>query len=135
MKRSPFEELEAFFDRTAAPEWGWRQPAHGMAVDVADTDAEFVVTADLPGFEREDIDVTARDGVLLIRAERQTESDDDSRQFVRRERHTESVTRHIDLPAAVIEAEATASYQHGVLTVTLPKEYSDTEDGHRIDIE
>ncbi|MWV66035.1 Hsp20 family protein [Halorubrum sp. JWXQ-INN 858] len=147
MNRSnPFDEIEQFFGRTpfgGDRTWGREAPwarGHGMEhadVDVADYDDEFVVMADLPGYDREDIDVRATDGHLTISAERDAESDAGEGRYLRRERRHESVTRTIDLPAAVIEEEATAAYQNGVLTVTLPKEQGDddADDSHRIDVE
>ncbi|SNR53684.1 Hsp20/alpha crystallin family protein [Halorubrum vacuolatum] len=132
MSRSnPFDELEQFFGRhpffgegTAgrADLWG-RGRRRGADIDVADYDDEFVVMADLPGFDREHIEVHATDGRLTIGAERGTEHGDDEDRYLHRERRHESVTRSIDLPAAVIESEAAAVYRNGVLTVTLPKEH------------
>ena len=147
MNRSnPFDELEQFFGRS--PLWGdrnrtwgredaWgRKAGHGADVDVADYDDEFVVMADLPGYDREHIEVHAADGRLTISAERDAETEGGEGRYLRRERRHESVTRTIDLPAAVIEEEASAAYRHGVLTVTLPKERGDDgDDGHRIDVE
>jgi len=110
----------------------------GIDVDVAEYDDEFVVMADLPGFDREDIDLTVRGGVLSIRAEREISSDegDDAGAYLRRERRAESMRRSITLPAEVREDEASATYANGVLTVTLPKVHADEgeDDGHHIDV-
>lgn len=144
MNRSnPFDELEQFFgrsplrgDRTWGREGAWGRGAdHDADVDVADYDDEVVVMADLPGYDREHIEVHATDGRLTIRAERDAETEGGEGRYLRRERRHESVTRTIDLPAAVLEEEASAAYRNGVLTVTLPKEHRDDEDGHRIDVE
>ena len=145
MSRSnPFDELEQFLGRhpffgegTAgrADLWG-RGRGHGTDIDVADYDDEFVVMADLPGYDREHIDVHMTDGRLTISAERDMEHRDDEDRYLHRERRHESVIRSIDLPAAVIEAEASAAYRNGVLTITLPKERrAEDEGGHRIDVE
>lgn len=138
MNRSnPFDEIEQLFGRTPfAGDRMWGRDLHGADVDVADYDDEFVVMADLPGYEREDIDVRAVDGRLTISAERDTVGEETDRRYLRRERRHESVSRTIDLPAAVVAAEASATYANGVLTVTLPKEQrSEDRDGHRIDVE
>lgn len=156
MRYTPFEDIDRLFDRmTDRPDlrsWGpWTDAWNRMDVDVAEYDDEIVVMADLPGFEREDIDVTIDDSRLLIRAEREHESergtaaDEDGRErderdarraYLHRERRHESVSRRIDLPHAVRDDEATANYRNGVLTVTLPLDVeASDEGGHRIDVD
>jgi len=101
---------------------------------VAEYDDEFVVMADLPGYDREDIDVRATEGRLTITAEHDAASEDADRRYLRRERRHESVTRSVDLPGPVVD-DASATYRHGVLTITLPKAADETtDDAHRIDV-
>lgn len=108
-----------------------------LNVDVAEDDERVIVTADLPGFASDDIDVDLRDDTLTIAATQGTEEDeeggDDDVRFHHRERQHRAVSRRISLPAPVEREEASASYNNGVLTVTLPKQSSDS-DGHRIDV-
>ncbi len=133
---SPFDEFDRFFDRMSR---GFDRPATArteIAVDVAVSDDGFVVTADLPGFERDDIDLTLDDAVLTLTAERHHATDEhDDGAYLHRERRSASIQRRITLPN-VVDREAThASYHNGVLTVTLPKLVSDDTDGDRIDID
>lgn len=104
-----------------------------VAVDVEDAGDEFVVTADLPGYDREDIDVQLAGERLTLSADRSesTETGDDGR-YVRRERRQRSVSRTLRLPEPVDESGTEATYNHGVLTVTLPK--AEPDDGHDIPI-
>ncbi|OYR44450.1 Hsp20/alpha crystallin family protein [Halorubrum sp. Hd13] len=146
---SPFDEIEQFFGRTPFDvDRAWGRDFRTVDVDVAEYDDEFVVVADLPGYDRDLIDVRATDGRLTITAERvettrDGEVDDEGSEtipgetgrYLRRERRRESVTRTVDLSSPVVEVEASATYRHGVLTVTLPKESVDDVDGHRIDVE
>ncbi|WP_144799730.1 Hsp20/alpha crystallin family protein [Halorubrum depositum] len=143
---NPFDEIEQFLGRTPFDvDRAWGRDLRTADVDVAEYDDEFVVVADLPGYDREQIDVRATDGRLTITAERAEttrdgEADGDSAagetaRYLRRERRRESITRTVDLPSSVVEDEASATYRHGVLTVTLPKETDDDADGHRIDVE
>jgi len=105
----------------------------GMAVDIANNDEEFVLTADLPGFDREEIDLTIDDGVVTISAERHHETEAN---YLHRERRTASVQRRVRLPEMVDDEGATAAYHNGVLTVTVPKESTEVvEAGRQIDIE
>ncbi|WP_321170418.1 Hsp20/alpha crystallin family protein [Halobaculum litoreum] len=109
----------------------------GIDIDLAEYDDEIVVVADLPGFDREHIDLTVRDDVLTIAAERVLESDDadESGSYLRRERRAESLRRSVGLPAEVREDDASATYSNGVLTVTLPKTtVEEGSDSHRIDV-
>lgn len=139
-RTNPFDEIEQFFGRTPfGGDRAWGRDLRTTDVDVAEYDDEFVVMADLPGYNREDIDVRAEDGRLTISAEHEhegTERANTGRRYLRRERRHESVTRSVDLPGSVLESDATATFQNGVLTVTLPKQTDDEmDDSHRIDIE
>ena len=110
---------------------------HDVSVDVSETDTDVVVTADLPGYEKEDIEVGVKDRRLTVEAERSHESEDrdDDERFVRQERTHQHVSRSVSLPAEVDEDAATATYRNGVLTVTLPKRDADEgDDSHIIDI-
>ncbi|WP_152043197.1 archaeal heat shock protein Hsp14 [Salinigranum salinum] len=139
-----FEEMNRQFGRFAetrpALESGSALPATmgqgGMQVDVAEYDGEIVVTADLPGFEKEDIDLSIAGDALTVRADRDVDSEHESGNYVRRERRHHSVRRTIPLPGEVREEDASASYANGVLTVTLPREWTDEDDdSHHIDVE
>lgn len=131
---NPFQEIEQIVDRMSrefggAPFAG----AASVAVDVEERDEAFVVTADVPGYEKEDIDVTLADRTLRIDAERETETEERDADYLRRERQATSASRSIRLPGDVEEEEIQATYKNGVLTVTLPKRAGG--DGHRIDVE
>jgi HSP20 family protein len=153
MNRSnPFDEIQRAFERMNRQfqdggqwgEWGIGgaagSPGRGISLDVAEYDDQLVVMADLPGYEREEIDLTIDGDSLRIRAERthadEHEGDDRMGRYVRRERRHEAVTRSVTLPARVEESGASATYANGVLTVRLPKVDAAASDaGHRIDIE
>jgi HSP20 family protein len=137
--RNPFEEIERMFDRMSREFAGagreFDRPAlagGGVSVDVADRDGEVVVTADLPGYEKADIDLTVDGDRLTLAAERTRTTDEEEGDYVRRERRHAQVRRTVRLPEAVLEDEATATYTNGVLTVTLPKR---SGGGDRIEIE
>jgi len=109
--------------------------APAVAVDVAEHDDEIVVAADLPGFERDDIDVSVSERTLTIAASHDAESEHDSSDggdgtYVRRERRHRSLHRSVVLPADVDESGASASYTNGVLTVTLLTVAEDDDPRH-----
>lgn len=143
-RSSPFDDFETMFERMSKQFGDMshqfdRSDAFGaasVAIDVADEDDEFVVVADLPGVEKEDIDLTITERVLTIEATHETTEEHDSEEYIRRERRHESVRRNVRLPEDVVADEASASYNNGVLTVTLPKVTTEGEDdSHRIDVE
>lgn len=104
-----------------------------IAVDVADSDEEFVVTADLPGLSKDDIDVSLADRTLKIEADYEGEEGEESADYLRRERNRQPVSRSLTLPEPVEEERISATFKQGVLTVTLPKR--GTDGGQRIEIE
>jgi HSP20 family protein len=131
-RRNPFEELEDLFDRMSR-QFDEAGRFREIAVDVAEDDDEFVVTADLPGFDREEIDLTLDGRRLGIAAERDREETASDDRFVRRERVHDERSRSLLLPGDVAAEDVSAIYTNGVLTVHLPKTTPD-EAGHRIEI-
>ena len=105
-----------------------------LSVDLADREDAFEVTADLPGYDREDIDLSVADRTLRISAEHDDSTEAGDGNYLRRERRRRSVSRSLSLPEDVAEEEASATYTNGVLTVTLPKA-TDLDDSRSIDID
>jgi HSP20 family protein len=134
-RSSPLDDIERIVEQLSTSlEQGVSEFRGGaVAVDVEERDDEYVAHADLPGYDREDVDVQVGDRHLTVRAERRTEREDREGEYVRRERRHESVSRTVDLPGPVDREAASATYRNGVLSVTLPK--ADEAGGHRIEIE
>ncbi|WP_336035499.1 Hsp20/alpha crystallin family protein [Halobacterium yunchengense] len=130
-RRTPFDELERLLDKMNDAR---ERAAGGLAVDVRDDGDAFEVAADLPGFEREDIEVEVHERTLRIDATHSEDVREDDEDYVRRERSNRSLSRSLTLPEDVDEAAATAAFENGVLTVTLPKTHAD-ESGTSIDVE
>jgi HSP20 family protein len=113
-------QMDRLFDevvqdsRTAGP------VAALLPLDIKQTEKDVVIAASLPGFKQEEVEVTIEDGVLTIQARRQdsVESNDG---YLRRERHWGSFYRQVALPWEVKADEARASFDKGVLTLTIPK--------------
>lgn len=101
---------------------------------MAERDGEFVVTCDLPGFDREDIDVRVTDNTLHIHVEREAEEEVEEEEYIHRERRHADISRSVPLPEDIEREDVTASYENGVLTVTLPKERAEAEAGHEVTI-
>lgn len=139
-----FDEMNRSFDEFRMGWWNERpalesgsdsgfgtMPAVGTdsALSMEEGDGEYVLVMDLPGFDREEIDLTADDGELSVHAVRDMEEGSDTHRTMRSWR----VARTIPVPGRVAREEITATYHNGVLEVRLPIE--DGEDGHHIEIE
>jgi HSP20 family protein len=90
-------------------------------VDLMESEKDITVTADIPGMDEKDIDVSVANGVLTISGEKSTEKTDKSGTYHRMERSYGSFRRDIDLPEDVEVDKAEAVFSKGVLTITLPK--------------
>ncbi|GCF13516.1 heat-shock protein Hsp20 [Haloarcula mannanilytica] len=124
--RDPFSEIERAFDMLGE-QFGVDMGA--VPVDVVDEGDTFVVHADLPGYDSEDIDVQlVEDRELTISAASSQEQESTDGQYVQRERRQQSMSRSVRLPEAVDEEETTASYNNGVLTVRLGKVVRNEDD-------
>jgi len=137
-----FSDFDDLFERMTQDRWGdvfgrGTQSGYGLgadfAVDVAHQDDDIVVTADVPGFEKADFDISVEGDRLTIRADTDVETNVDEDAYVRRERHHHAMRRTIRLPADANGEESNATYRNGVLTVTVPVDTDD--DVRHIDIE
>jgi HSP20 family protein len=87
--------------------------------DVIETEKEYRVTAELPGLEEKDIDLTVQDGVLTLKGEKRMEHESEGARYS--ERYYGRFQRSIAVGADVDEDKVSASFKNGVLTVVLPK--------------
>jgi HSP20 family protein len=94
------------------------------AVDVLEGKDKLTVKAELPGFKREDLDVSVHENNLIISGERKSDEERKEGEFYRSERFYGRFHRSISLPYAVDTGKIEARYRDGILTVTLPKSES-----------
>ena len=128
-KWDPFREMEDMFDRyTRAVGWPRRGSQEVMAtgdwaprVDIAETDNEFIIKAEIPDVKKEDVKVTVDSGVLTIRGQRKQEKEQKGKKFHRVERYYGSFTRSFTLPDYVDETKIEASFKDGMLNLQIPK--------------
>jgi HSP20 family protein len=92
-----------------------------IPIDLAETDKEIIVRADLPGFNKEEIRIKATEDTLEIVAEKKKEKVEKGKTFYRQERMMGSASRLIRLPERVKPEEAKAKFENGVLEIILPK--------------
>ena len=92
------------------------------AVDIEEQDQQFVIRADVPGVDPKDIEVTMDNGILTVRGERKLENREESEAGYRRvERAYGSFYRRFSLPDTADPEGVSASSNHGVLQVVIPK--------------
>lgn len=131
---SPFEDfermLEDFFSyRWPQPlRWEWpavpdvaRVGARIPKLDVIDRDAEVVVRAEVPGVNKEDIEISLTGNALTIKGQSKHEEKEEKGDYYRCEISRGAFSRTVSLPAEVDESKAKASLNDGVLEITLPK--------------
>jgi HSP20 family protein len=92
-----------------------------MPVNMRETDREMEITADLPGFEPDEIDVTISDDSVTIRAEGEAERDESGNGYILHEREEASFERTIPIPEGVDPEGVQATYRNGVLRILIPK--------------
>ncbi len=90
-------------------------------VDIIEKNDEYIVKAEVPGMNRDDLKITVVNNVLTIRGERNQEEEEKGQQYYRMERSTGSFQRSFTLPFAVDPDDVKADYDNGILTIHLPK--------------
>ncbi len=128
VKWDPWREIEDMFDRytraidrplsreLATTAGGW-----APRVDIAETDKEFLIKAELPEVNKEDVKVDVNNGVLTLHGERKQEKEEKGKKFHRIERCYGSFTRSFTLPENVDQANINASFKDGMLNIHLQK--------------
>jgi HSP20 family protein len=91
------------------------------AMDLTETDDHLVLRADLPGLDRDDVDIEVKDGVLTVSGERKTAQEERTDGFYRVERAFGSFSRSLSLPDHVDASKIAADFNKGVLEVRIPK--------------
>jgi len=92
------------------------------AVDIREEDHHYVLLADIPGVDREGVDITLEEGVLTVKGERTSERDVNEAGYRRTERVHGAFMRQFTLPDTVDTANISASVDNGVLEIKIPKQ-------------
>jgi HSP20 family protein len=133
MFRSMFDEFGAGFGRDHDGEG--RMARRDIHLSIEEADGGYVVVADLPGFETEEIDLRFDDGYLTIEAEHEVSEGGDAMHYTR----SRSAFERVRLPEGdVVVEDIEAEYHNGVLEIHVPMAAAmedDDDEGHRIDID
>lgn len=119
-------------DAVALPQaMGW-----SPSTEIVETPEELVLTAEFPGMDRKDIDISVDDGVLTLSGEKSAErKDEDKKTFLVWERSYGSFQRSFTLPRSVDTSKISAEFTQGVLKVRMPKSAEAKSKGRKIEIE
>ncbi len=118
LRNWPFEALDSFFD---APLATLAKDAQSFKMNVEDAGDKYVVTAELPGVKREDIDVELNEGRLSISVDHKEDEEEKAKNYLYKESCEWAATRGVYLKDAAT-AGLTAKFEGGVLTVNVPKQ-------------
>ena len=125
----PFREL----DNMERSFFGNGSVVSAFRTDVSDTGDAFKLEAELPGFSKDDIKIDIENDCLTISAERKFDDEDKKKNFVKRERFYGSYSRSFDVTGIDTDA-IDASYNDGVLTLTMPKKKAEVPASRRLEI-
>lgn len=141
-------EMERMFDDLfrafGTPDTGIRVPGFsggtGLAsmlrpqLDIAENDKGYTITVEIPGVDRDDVDISVDDGALLIRGEKRQSNEERDGDYHAIERSYGRFQRVLDLPDDADEENASAHFQNGVLKVEVPRSASAKQRGRRIGV-
>jgi HSP20 family protein len=96
--------------------WNWNPK-----VDIYEEEDQIVVTAELPGVDKKDIEVDVRDGVLTLKGERSADNEVKEKNYYRKERSFGKFERSFKLQRDVDPGKITADYKDGILKVSIPR--------------
>jgi HSP20 family protein len=117
--------LEPFGKRTAVFE---------PKVNISENEKEIVVSAELPGIDNKDIDVSLSKNELTIQGEKKEEKEEEKKSYYRMERSYGSFKRTLPLPCEVKDDKVEAQFKNGVLIITLPKEAEAIKETKKINV-
>lgn len=122
-------ELRQALDRMLEPNWfdreNWLSNVVGSnwtpSIDIKDEPERYIITADIPGVDAKNIDVTIDKGVLTIKGHKETETKEEREGYVHIERSQGSFYRTVSLPNVADASKISAKCKNGVLQVMVPK--------------
>lgn len=139
MSYNPFREMEEFekrfFNTPFLSFWGNGDIAE-FKTDISDQGDNYLLEADLPGFDKKDIHLDITNNTLTINAERRCEHDekDENNKYIRVERSYGKYSRQFDI-SSIDSDKITAKYDNGVLKLTLPKKQETLPESKHLEIE
>jgi HSP20 family protein len=144
--RSLRSEMDRLFDRFGVPslrrmfdiEPGWRRVSSfsfsAPAIDMSEDDKAYKITAELPGLDAKDVDVSVSGNTLVLKGEKRQEKEEKNKNYFFSERAYGSFQRAFELSTTVDRDKIAADYSKGVLTITLPKTAEAQKQAKKIEV-
>lgn len=146
--KDPFDDFQELFKKMSkqfedAARWWEDEEANirkklseTMSLDIIEEDEKFRTIVNLPGYNKEDINIEVTDNTLYIQAKHEEEKDEEKDKYIKKERTKKSLNRSIKLPKKIKKEEISAKLKNGVLKIDLPKtQPRNKEEKIKIDIE
>lgn len=140
VKWNPNRSLISDFDRIFDNMFNIDIPIHPKessyypAVDIEETEKEFILSADMPGLKKKEVTIDIHDGIITIKGERMNEDKSSFNGYRMNERQFGSFNRSFRLPDNVNEDKIAAKFDNGELLITLPKTKEIKPEGRQIKI-
>jgi HSP20 family protein len=138
----PFTQLQRrmnslfddFFGRSSPDLWGGKTGAFQPRIDVSETDKEVRITAELPGLDAKDVEVTMASNMLTLKGEKKVEKEEEDGDYYHSECSYGYFDRTIELPRGIDAANGKAKFKRGLLKVTIPKKPEAQSHRRRIEL-
>lgn len=116
-----WEDYNNYFERFVSDLPRLQKITMDVSCDIADKEDRFILTADMPGMEKDEVTVNVIDNEIEISAQHKESAEEKKKDYIRNERSETRYYRRLSLPEEVISSKTTAKMTNGVLTVELPK--------------
>lgn len=142
-----FDEMDRYFNKFWSPARLWDFEPFGLSVfdedkffrspltNITDEGDKYSITAELPGLDKGDIEITVHDGILEIKGEQKKEHEEKKEGFVRKEYHSSSYHRSFTIPENIDEENIDAKLDKGLLTLKLPKKEEEHKEKKKIEVQ
>ncbi|MFX0082787.1 MAG: Hsp20/alpha crystallin family protein [Candidatus Hodarchaeota archaeon] len=141
-----FDDLDRYFNNLWRPSRFWDFEPFNLKIfdeekffrtpltNITDNGDNYSITAELPGIDKGDIEISVHDGVLEIKGEQKNEHEEKKDGYVRREYHSASYHRSFMIPENIDEENIDAKLEKGILTLKLPKKEEEKKEKKKIEV-
>ncbi|TFG04755.1 MAG: Hsp20/alpha crystallin family protein [Promethearchaeota archaeon] len=122
----PFRVMDPFFDDF----FDWDTPDFTLLrvprmqmprLDIKEEDGKYLLSAEVPGFSKDDINIEIKDNILTISSDHDEEKSEEKEGYIYKERSTRSFCRSLQIPEGITPEEISAKLEEGILHITIPK--------------
>lgn len=124
--------IENFLNGQGIADMFNRENTINPAFDISETEEEYMLTGEIPGIDAKDLDISLSDSVLTVKGEKKKEKEEKNKNYYCTERYYGAFERSFHIPEAVKTDELNATYNNGILKLTLPK--SETSKVKKIEV-